>query len=57
MSKLRLDIREIGNNASLPLPQRIERLENLMRDLVEETNSLLQVLEKELAELRKENVS
>ena len=53
--RLRLEIREIGNNAELPIPQRIERLENLIRDLVGEMNSVLQVLEKELDALRKEN--
>lgn len=54
---MRLELREIGNNADLPIPQRIERLENLVRDLVGEMNSVLQILEKELEALRKENAS
>lgn len=55
MPKLRLDMREIGNNRDLPLEKRIERLENHIRDLVGEMNSVLLMLEKEIEALRKEN--
>ena len=55
MPKLRLNVREIGNNRDLPLEKRIERLENYIRDLVGEMNSVLLMLEKELEALRKEN--
>lgn len=49
-----LELREVGNNSVLPLPQRIERLENLMRDLVGEMNSLLMLIAKEQENFAKE---
>lgn len=54
MSKMMLELREVGNNSVLPLPQRIERLENLMRDLVGEMNSLLMLIAKEQENFAKE---
>lgn len=50
---VKLNIREIGDNRSLPPAQRIDLLENYVRDLVGELNIKLSVLEKENADLRK----
>lgn len=50
---MKLNIREIGDNRSLPPAQRIDLLENYVRDLVGELNIKLSVLEKENADLRK----
>ena len=50
---VKLNIREIGDNRSLPPAQRIDLLENYVRDLVGELNIKLSVLEKENADLKK----
>lgn len=49
---MKLNVREIGDNRSLPPAERIERLENYVRDLVSELNVKLTALEKENASLR-----
>lgn len=50
---MKLNIREIGDTRSLPLAERMERLENYVRDLVGELNGKLTALEKENEALRK----
>lgn len=49
---MKLNLREIGDNRSLPPAERLDRLENYVRDLVGELNVRLAALEKENAELR-----
>ncbi|MGM9647115.1 MAG: hypothetical protein ACI3YH_03165 [Eubacteriales bacterium] len=50
---MKLNLREIGDNRSLPAAERMDRLENYVRDLVGELNVKLTALEKENADLRK----
>lgn len=50
---MKLNIREIGDNRSLPPAERLDRLENYVRDLVGELNVKLAALEKENADLSK----
>lgn len=50
---MKLNLREIGDNRTLPLEVRIERLEDFVRDLVSECNVKLTSMEKEISDLKK----